>query len=126
MVYSVVIPAHIGMCYLFVVRWNMQIEGVATALCISWWLWFVVVFSYCMIMNPLPHGVIRHPFHRAAWSLYGWCSFLKVALPALVMVCLDWWAYEMGSFIIGLLHDSTQLAAHVACANLSGTVLVER
>ncbi|EER01043.1 multidrug resistance pump, putative [Perkinsus marinus ATCC 50983] len=38
------------------------------------------------------------------------------------MLALDWWSSEIFSMIVGLLHDTAQLAAHVAAANLYNLV----
>ncbi|KAF4701031.1 hypothetical protein FOZ63_005639 [Perkinsus olseni] len=38
------------------------------------------------------------------------------------MVALDWWSSEIFSMIVGLLHNTAQLAAHVAAANLYNLV----
>ncbi|KAM4699220.1 multidrug and toxin extrusion protein 1-like [Discoglossus pictus] len=40
------------------------------------------------------------------WSvqcLYDWSSFVKLAIPSMLMVCIEWWTYEIGSFLTGLI-----------------------
>ncbi|XP_004684622.1 PREDICTED: multidrug and toxin extrusion protein 2 [Condylura cristata] len=42
----------------------------------------------------------------AGWSsqcLQDWGPFFHLAIPSMLMVCVEWWAYEIGSFLMGLL-----------------------
>uniref|UniRef100_A0A8C9AJ36 Solute carrier family 47 member 1 n=1 Tax=Prolemur simus TaxID=1328070 RepID=A0A8C9AJ36_PROSS len=42
----------------------------------------------------------------AGWSLeclQDWASFLHLAVPSMLMLCIEWWAYEVGSFLSGIL-----------------------
>lgn len=38
------------------------------------------------------------------WSsqcLQDWGPFFSLAVPSMLMVCIEWWAYEIGSFVMG-------------------------
>lgn len=40
----------------------------------------------------------------AGWSsecLLEWDSFVSLAIPSMLMMCIEWWTYEIGSFLIG-------------------------
>ncbi|ELK15734.1 Multidrug and toxin extrusion protein 1 [Pteropus alecto] len=40
------------------------------------------------------------------WSLeclQDWGSFFHLAIPSMLMLCIEWWAYEIGSFLSGIL-----------------------
>ncbi|NXM08360.1 S47A2 protein, partial [Tyrannus savana] len=40
------------------------------------------------------------------WSrdcLLDWGSFIWLAVPGMVMMCIEWWTFEIGSFLAGLL-----------------------
>nr|XP_054112993.1 multidrug and toxin extrusion protein 2 [Callithrix jacchus] len=42
----------------------------------------------------------------AGWSsqcLQDWGPFFSLAVPSMLMTCIEWWAYEVGSFLMGLL-----------------------
>ncbi|ELW62588.1 Multidrug and toxin extrusion protein 2 [Tupaia chinensis] len=42
----------------------------------------------------------------AGWSsqcLQDWGPFFALAVPSMLMMCVEWWAYEIGSFLMGLL-----------------------
>ena len=44
-------------------------------------------------------------------SLEEWKEFLWLAIPGLFMVCAEWWAFEIGTFVTGSV-SGTQLAAY--------------
>ena len=46
-----------------------------------------------------------------------WPAYLKVAIPALVQLCGEWWFWEICALVVGLLHSDLVLAAHVATIN---------
>ena len=40
----------------------------------------------------------------AGWSwecLQDWGPFFRLAIPSMLMLCIEWWAYEIGSFLSG-------------------------
>ncbi|NXB55575.1 S47A2 protein, partial [Struthidea cinerea] len=40
------------------------------------------------------------------WSrqcLVDWGSFIWLAVPGMVMMCIEWWTFEVGSFLAGLI-----------------------
>ncbi|NXF99184.1 S47A2 protein, partial [Sakesphorus luctuosus] len=40
------------------------------------------------------------------WSrdcLLDWGSFIWLAVPGMIMMCIEWWTFEIGSFLAGLL-----------------------
>lgn len=41
------------------------------------------------------------------WSmdcLKGWGSFIHLAIPSMLMLCAEWWTYEIGSLLSGWVH----------------------
>ncbi|XP_045442461.1 multidrug and toxin extrusion protein 2 isoform X1 [Pipistrellus kuhlii] len=56
----------------------------------------------------LLHITLRR-LHRDTWAgwsvqcLQDWGPFFSLALPSMLMICIEWWAYEIGSFLMGLL-----------------------
>lgn len=41
----------------------------------------------------------------AGWtteSLLDWGQFVKLAVSGMVMTCIDWWSFEVGSFLAGI------------------------
>ena len=52
-------------------------------------------------------------FVFVGWStqcLMDWGRFARIAIPGMLMVCLEWWGFEIGVFLSGLL-GTTDLGA---------------
>ncbi|NXJ73310.1 S47A2 protein, partial [Trogon melanurus] len=53
--------------------------------------------------------IICKKLHVKTWGgwstqcLQEWDSFISLAIPSMLMMCIEWWTYEIGSFLIGLL-----------------------
>ncbi|NWW47269.1 S47A1 protein, partial [Pedionomus torquatus] len=53
--------------------------------------------------------IIGRKLHVKTWGgwssecLLEWDSFTSLAVPSMLMICIEWWTYEIGSFLIGLL-----------------------
>ncbi|NXR31023.1 S47A2 protein, partial [Zosterops hypoxanthus] len=53
--------------------------------------------------------IIGKKLHVNTWGgwsrecLLEWDSFTSLAIPSMLMMCIEWWTYEIGSFLIGLL-----------------------
>ncbi|XP_006779369.1 PREDICTED: multidrug and toxin extrusion protein 2 [Myotis davidii] len=56
--------------------------------------------------------IVLRKLHRETWAggppaparcLQDWGPFFSLALPSMLMICMEWWAYEIGSFLMGLL-----------------------
>lgn len=44
--------------------------------------------------------------YAAGWTrdcLLDWGSYIQLALPSMLMMCIEWWTFEIGSFLAGLL-----------------------
>ncbi|XP_072518701.1 multidrug and toxin extrusion protein 1-like [Salminus brasiliensis] len=54
--------------------------------------------------------------HKATWDgwsrdcLQEWGAFIRLALPSMLMLCVEWWTYEIGGFLAGLISE-TELGA---------------
>ncbi|XP_032471226.1 multidrug and toxin extrusion protein 2-like isoform X18 [Phocoena sinus] len=53
--------------------------------------------------------VVKKKLHLDTWAgwssqcLQGWGPFFRLAVPSMLMTCIEWWAYEIGSFLMGRL-----------------------
>ena len=60
--------------------------------------------------------------HKECWGgwtmecLDGWGEYLRLAIPGMCMICLEWWAFEIGMVTTGLL-GKDYLAANTLCLN---------
>ncbi|KAJ0062069.1 hypothetical protein NL108_015280, partial [Boleophthalmus pectinirostris] len=60
----------------------------------------------------------------SGWSmdcLREWELYLSLALPSMVMMCSEWWLYEVGSFLAGLISE-TELGAQSVVYELATVV----
>lgn len=38
--------------------------------------------------------------------LQEWGSFIKLAIPSMLMLCLEWWLFEVGGFLAGVISEA--------------------
>ncbi|MED6156016.1 Protein DETOXIFICATION 16 [Stylosanthes scabra] len=90
---------HILICWIMVFKSGLGNKGAAVANAISYWL---NVFILMLYVNFSPScsktwtGFSREAFHNIP-------SFLRLAIPSAVMVCLEMWSFEMMVLLSGLL-----------------------
>ncbi|XP_076605801.1 multidrug and toxin extrusion protein 1 [Chaetodon auriga] len=72
--------------------------------------------AICLLL----YGYIRwkklHQMTWGGWStdcLQEWGSFMKLAVPSLCMVCFEWWIWEVGGFLAGVLGEVDLAAQHI-------------
>ncbi|XP_070773264.1 multidrug and toxin extrusion protein 1 [Enoplosus armatus] len=65
-------------------------------------------------------GYIRwKKLHQQTWGgwstdcLQEWGSFMKLAVPSMFMVCFEWWIWDIGGFLAGVLGEVDLAAQHV-------------
>ncbi|XP_042529774.1 multidrug and toxin extrusion protein 1 isoform X1 [Dipodomys spectabilis] len=85
--------------YLFLYQLNLGVMGSALANTIAQFTLALLLFLY----------ILGRKLHQATWGgwsiecLQDWASFLHLAIPSMLMLCIEWWAYEIGSFLSGIL-----------------------
>ncbi|XP_024536814.1 protein DETOXIFICATION 17 isoform X2 [Selaginella moellendorffii] len=90
---------HILLCWIFTYKLGMGNAGAAVSLSITYWL---LVFFLVTAAAASPtfanywHGFTTEAFH-------GISQFLKLAIPSALMVCLEWWAFEVLILFSGVL-----------------------
>ncbi|XP_037402231.1 multidrug and toxin extrusion protein 1-like isoform X2 [Pygocentrus nattereri] len=56
--------------------------------------------------------------HTETWggwsleSLQEWGAYMKLAVPSSMMLCFEWWIYELGGFLAGMLSELDLAAQH--------------
>lgn len=88
---------HFFICYLLI--GPMGVYGPALASTISNLNIFLLMAAYT--------SRIKDPYIIEAWnvttkssiSLHGLYDFMKVGLPSVGMICLEWWSFELMAFI---------------------------
>ncbi|KAM9499456.1 multidrug and toxin extrusion protein 1-like isoform 1-T1 [Salvelinus alpinus] len=87
--------------YIFLSVLDLGVAGSAAANSIS--QYSLAVFLYCYI--------VWQGLHKATWEgwsadcLQEWGQFITLAIPSMLMLCLEWWTYEIGGFLAGLISE---------------------
>ncbi|XP_016045099.2 multidrug and toxin extrusion protein 1-like isoform X2 [Erinaceus europaeus] len=100
--------------YLLLHQLHLGVMGSALANTVSQFFLALLLFLY----------IIWRKLHQATWGgwtlecLQDWASFLQLAIPSMLMLCIEWWAYEIGSFLSGIL-GMVELGAQSAVYELA-------
>ncbi|KAM9818336.1 multidrug and toxin extrusion protein 1-like [Syngnathus typhle] len=87
--------------YVFLHLLHLGVAGSAAANSISQYVLAVVLFIY----------INWKGLHKATWGgwsvdcLQEWGPFVKLAIPSMLMLCLEWWLFEVGGFIAGIISE---------------------
>uniref|UniRef100_A0A8D1HJN7 Multidrug and toxin extrusion protein n=1 Tax=Sus scrofa TaxID=9823 RepID=A0A8D1HJN7_PIG len=85
--------------YILVSTLGQGVRGSAYANTISQLMQTVFLLLYIVLRK-------LHVDTWGGWScqcLQDWGPFFSLAVPSMLMTCIEWWAYEIGSFLMGLL-----------------------
>lgn len=105
---------HIPLCFFFL-RWlDWGILGLAIATSIKDLISLIMVLVYCRCSFLFKQTL--QPIDSEAFT--GWGAYLKVSLPATVMMCGEWWAFEIFIVLAGTL-GVKELAAFVISNNVN-------
>ncbi|XP_051241998.1 multidrug and toxin extrusion protein 1-like [Dicentrarchus labrax] len=92
--------------YILLYRLDLGVAGSAAANAISQYLLAVILYIY----------ICWRGLHKATWGgwsmdcLQEWGPFIKLAIPSMLMLCLEWWVFEIGGFLAGVISE-TELGA---------------
>lgn len=99
--------------YLFLYRWGWGTDGSAVAQAVGYFLMFILTLIYILVSK-----VYKDTWE--GWStecLQDWAKFLKLCIPGMLMLCMEWWGFEIGVFLTGLL-GTTDLGAQAVVLQL--------
>ncbi|KAK1257268.1 MATE efflux family protein LAL5 [Acorus gramineus] len=112
---------HIGIAYVLIHVAGLGFMGASLAASISLWISFVMLALY---VNYSPkfkctwHGPSMESFKHVLPSL-------KLAIPSAVMVCLEYWAFEILVLLAGLMPNSESRTSLIAmCVNTEAVVFM--
>ncbi|XP_023646736.2 multidrug and toxin extrusion protein 1 isoform X1 [Paramormyrops kingsleyae] len=100
--------------YVFLYILHLGVAGSAAANSISQYSLAVFLFIYIWWKG----------LHKATWRgwsmecLQEWGPFIHLAIPSMLMLCLEWWTYEIGGFLAGLISE-VELGAQSVIYELS-------
>ena len=101
---------HAPLCYFFMYTLDMGIIGVSLALVIKDFVLFVSITIYGSCSTVIKARLV--PIDMEAFR--GWGPYLKVSLPATVMICSATWAEEVIVIVAGNI-GVDELASQVIC-----------
>ncbi|XP_070773241.1 multidrug and toxin extrusion protein 1-like [Enoplosus armatus] len=87
--------------YIFLNLLDLGVAGSAAANAISQYSLAVLLFVY----------ICSRGLHKATWDgwsgdcLQQWGPFLHLAIPSMLMHCLEWWLYEIAGFLAGVISE---------------------
>ncbi|XP_045055166.1 multidrug and toxin extrusion protein 1 isoform X3 [Desmodus rotundus] len=105
--------------YLFLHQLHLGVMGSALANLISQFSLALLLFLY----------IFWKKLHQATWGgwslecLQDWGPFFRLAVPSMLMLCIEWWAYEIGSFLSGIL-SMVELGAQSVVYELATVVFM--
>ncbi|KAK3523998.1 hypothetical protein QTP70_017513, partial [Hemibagrus guttatus] len=100
---------NVAVSYVLIFWKDLGVKGSAAAICIS-------QFSIALLLFGYIHWKKLHVSTWGGWSmasLQEWDSFMKLAIPSTLMLCFEWWIYEIGGFLAGMLGEEDLAAQHV-------------
>ncbi|CDW76683.1 na+-driven multidrug efflux pump [Stylonychia lemnae] len=88
-------PLHALWSYIFVTRYELGLQGTAIATITTTLINSVAITLYVTFFVP---ELKEAWFLPTRDSLRGMGQYLKMALPSMLMVCLEWWTFEIQTF----------------------------
>ncbi|XP_010232148.1 protein DETOXIFICATION 12 isoform X2 [Brachypodium distachyon] len=90
---------HVPLCWAMVFRSGMGYTGAALAVSVSSWINAAMLVAYIALSSSCQDT--RTPPTVKAFTGVG--VFLRLALPSALMICLEWWSFEILILMSGLL-----------------------
>ncbi|XP_049384378.1 protein DETOXIFICATION 14-like isoform X2 [Solanum stenotomum] len=88
----------VTICWVFIFKLNLGIIGAALSIGLSYWLNVILLILYVKYSSVCEKT--RASFSRDVFLTTG--DFFRFAIPSAVMVCLEWWAFELIILLSGL------------------------
>ncbi|KAM3910867.1 multidrug and toxin extrusion protein 1-like isoform 2-T3 [Leptodactylus fuscus] len=85
--------------YIFLYVLGLGVMGSACANTLSQYIEAILLFTYILWRK-------LHVDTWGGWSMAcfeDWGPFIRLAIPSMLMVCIEWWAYEIGIILSGIL-----------------------
>ena len=97
---------HLAWLYLFVTHLEMGIFGLGLATLVTNLGLMAMITVYAWQVPRVRQSMIC--FNKHAFQ--GWCEYLKLGVPAMVMTCAEWWSFEILIILSGILGTQQQAA----------------
>lgn len=110
---------HIPVCWLLVYKSGLRNTGAALAICFSTWLNASILGLY-MIFHP-SCAKTRAPISLEV--LHEVKEFFRFAVPSAIMICLEWWSFELLILLSGILpNPELETSVLSVCLNTLSTL----
>eukprot|EP00731_Ephydatia_muelleri_P014795 Em0008g515a len=98
---------------------KMGFRGAVVAMTISQGLSPIFVLVYMFAC-----GLHKQTWGGWTWeALEDWWPFIKLAIPGVLMIGLEWWSYEIGGLVLGAI-SRTQQAIHLNLLNVNAILFL--
>ena len=88
-------PLHVLWSYIFVSVYQMELQGTAICTLITTAINFLAINMYVTYLLP---NLKEAWFLPNRDSFRGLGEYVKVAIPSMLMTCLEWWTFEIQTF----------------------------
>ncbi|KAI3936545.1 hypothetical protein MKW92_045645 [Papaver armeniacum] len=110
---------HIPLCWVLIYKFGLGSIGAALATGVSYWISVVFLGLYAVYSPSC--DLTRTSLTKEAFQRCG--EFLYISVPSAVMICLEWWSFEIIILLSGLL-PKPQLETSVLSICLTTATLV--
>jgi multidrug resistance protein, MATE family len=88
---------HALWCYIFVIKLNYGVAGAGIAMTTTYLVQYlvIIIYAYCL---PQISQALSCPGKQ---SFVGWGEYLAISLPATLMICAEWWCFEILALLAG-------------------------
>ncbi|KAG8376130.1 hypothetical protein BUALT_Bualt09G0031300 [Buddleja alternifolia] len=90
---------HLPLCWFFIFKLKLGNVGAAISICFSYWSNVILLGIYVKCSSTCKKT--RASFSRDVFLTAG--EFFRFAIPSAVMVCMEWWTFEIVILLGGLL-----------------------
>ena len=103
--------------YLFVVHLGFGVEGSALSVSIAYWSLAIMYVLYIRCSS----------LYLTSWPGWtcdifrGWLHYCKYGIPGMIMMCLEWWTFEIGFLVVGgtSAHPKVEIGIYSVMFNVS-------
>ncbi|KAJ0971599.1 hypothetical protein J5N97_019558 [Dioscorea zingiberensis] len=113
---GITVICHIFICWILVFKCNIGLKGAAIANSLSYWISVALIVIYVRLSTRCKEtwlGFSRDALHDVS-------SFVKLAIPSTLMICLEFWSFEAVVLLSGLLpNPKLETSVLAICLNSS-------
>ena len=106
---------HFGFCHVFILKLGMRESGAAAATNITYILNMIICDIWLRVIGDKEFPDMIFWYNRQSFKGLG--TFLTIGIPGMLMLCFEWWAFELLAIFAGLL-SVNDLAAEVVIINM--------